>query len=120
MKISITSTFSLESAHMLPFHEGKCARLHGHQYKFEVTVTGPIQTEGRVTGMVMDFSDIEEVVNREVVSQWDHQYLNDIVEFPTTAENLAAEIFRRVSKDLPGVTRVRLWETPIYYVDIEA
>ncbi|MBI2030173.1 6-carboxytetrahydropterin synthase QueD [Candidatus Kaiserbacteria bacterium] len=119
MKTSITATFTLESAHMLPHHQGKCARLHGHEYSLEVTISGPIQTTGPAEGMVMDFAELEEVVRREVIDQWDHQYLNDILPFPTTAENLAAEIFKRVSAHLP-VSRVRLWETKLYFVDVEA
>jgi len=119
MKTSITATFTLESAHMLPKHQGKCARLHGHEYQLEVTVSGPIQTEGPADGMVMDFAELEAVVKREVIDQWDHQYLNDLLPFPTTAENLAAEIFKRVSAHLP-VSRVRLWETKLYFVDVEA
>lgn len=119
MKTSITASFRMECAHRLPQHKGKCARLHGHEYKLEVTVTGPIQTQGSVDGMVMDFDEIEEVVGREVVSQWDHQFLNDILPFPTTAENLAAEIFKRVSAHLP-VSRVRLWETGLYFAEVEA
>ena len=117
MQTSITATFIMESAHMLPQHRGKCARLHGHEYKLEVTVSGSIQTSGPAEGMVMDFAEIEEVVKREVIDQWDHQYLNDLLSFPTTAENLAAEIFRRISPYLP-VSRVRLWETQIYYVEV--
>ena len=85
----------------------------------EITVSGPIQNEGPAAGMVMDFADIETIVRREVIDQWDHQYLNDVVPFSPTAENLAAEVFRRVSAALP-VTRVRLWETSLYFVDIEA
>lgn len=104
---------------MLPKHAGKCARLHGHEYRLEVTVSGPIQVDGPADGMVMDFADMEQVVNREVISQWDHQYLNDLLSFPTTAENLAAEIFKRLSVHLP-VSRVRLWETHLYYAQVEA
>ena len=118
MKTSITATFTIKAAHNLLKHEGKCARLHGHEYQLDVTVSGPIQTNGPAEGMVMDFAEIKTIVNREVVDQWDHQYLNELVSFPTTAENLAAEIFRRISAHLP-ISRVRLWETRQCFAEVE-
>ena len=39
----ITKTFRFESAHHLPGHSGKCARPHGHSYRLEVAVRGPIR-----------------------------------------------------------------------------
>ncbi len=44
MKFAIlTKTFHFEAAHHLPGHRGKCARLHGHSYRLEVTLRGPIK-----------------------------------------------------------------------------
>jgi 6-pyruvoyltetrahydropterin/6-carboxytetrahydropterin synthase len=119
MKTSITKRFTFESAHTIPTHPGKCKNLHGHSYILEVTVTGSIQESGPETGMVMDFSRISEIVDREVVSQWDHQYLNDILPFVTTAEHLAQEIWQRlVSAGLP-VSHIRLYETAKCWVDLQ-
>lgn len=111
MDIEITKKFSFEAAHMLPMHDGKCARLHGHSYVLEVTVSGPLQESGSARGMVMDFADLSKVVDEEIVSQWDHQYLNDLVPFDTTAENLALECAKRLqARGLP-VSRIVLHET---------
>ena len=40
----IRKRFRFEAAHTLPFHPGKCARMHGHSYRLEVAVSGPIRT----------------------------------------------------------------------------
>ena len=79
MRTSVTRAFSFEAAHQLPWHQGKCQRLHGHSYRLEVTVAGPI---GR-NGIVVDFSDVRRVVQREVIDRFDHRYLNDLLDNPT-------------------------------------
>jgi len=33
---------------VLPDHAGKCSRLHGHSYRFEVAIRGPVQNSGPV------------------------------------------------------------------------
>ena len=87
MHTSVTRTFTFEAAHQLPWHDGKCRNLHGHSYRLEVTVEGPIGPQG----IVVDFADIKRVVERDVVDVYDHRYLNDLLDNPT-AELIAAEI----------------------------
>jgi 6-pyruvoyltetrahydropterin/6-carboxytetrahydropterin synthase len=111
MRIEITRRFSFEAAHSLPKHDGKCRNLHGHSYVLEVTISGPIIKSGPKEGMVRDFADITSVVEEKVLQQWDHQFLNDKVHFPTTVENLAAEIFRRIKAAKLPVTKIKLFET---------
>ena len=118
MKTSITKQFRFEAGHSLPNHDGKCRGNHGHSYLLEVTVTGSIIQQGPKEGMIMDFTDISKIVDEEIISQWDHQFLNDLLLFPTSAENLANEIFRRLKDHLP-VTKVRLWETSKCYAEVE-
>jgi 6-pyruvoyltetrahydropterin/6-carboxytetrahydropterin synthase len=114
MRTSVTRSFTFEAAHQLPWHPGKCQRLHGHSYRLEVTVEGPIGEQG----IVVDFGDIKEVVRRDVIARYDHQYLNDLMENPT-AELLAHEIWKTVeAADLP-LSRIRLWETADSWVDVE-
>ncbi len=118
--ITITKQFRFEAAHNLPNHDGKCRGLHGHSYLLEVSVAGPIITEGPKEGMIMDFADLSKIVKEQIVGQWDHQYLNDILPFVTTAENLASECFERLlQKDIP-VVKIRLWETATSFVEVNA
>ena len=118
MQISITKKFTFEAAHQLPNHDGKCKNLHGHSYVLEVTVSGPIIQEGPKEGMIMDFKDLSEIVDREIINQWDHQYLNDILPFVTTAENLATEALSRLQKSGLPVTSITLWETAKSFVTV--
>lgn len=118
MKTSITKQYRFESAHSLPMHDGKCRNLHGHSYLLEITVSGDIIESGPKSGMVMDFMDLSLVVEREIISKWDHQYLNDMVPFITTAENLARECFMILDKNQIPVSEVRLWETSKAYATV--
>lgn len=117
-RINLTKIFTFESAHQLPKYEGKCARIHGHSYKLEVTVEGVLHTQGSSEGMIMDASDLSSVVEREIISQWDHQFLNDVVSFRTTVENLSQEIFIRLTQAQLPVTKIKLWETEKLYATI--
>lgn len=113
MRTSVTRTFSFEAAHQLPWHEGKCRRLHGHTYRLEVTVEGALDDQG----IVVDFAEVKAVVDREVVERYDHRFLNDLVDNPT-AELLAAEIWKSLEAADLAVSRIRLWETPDAFVEL--
>jgi 6-pyruvoyltetrahydropterin/6-carboxytetrahydropterin synthase len=118
MKTLVTKQFRFESAHRLPHHDGKCKNLHGHSYLLEVTVSGDIQTAGAKEGMVIDFGDVSKIVEKLIISKWDHQYLNDILPFVTTAENLARECFIILTNAGLSIDRVKLWETSKAYVEV--
>ncbi|NIR49423.1 MAG: 6-carboxytetrahydropterin synthase QueD, partial [Phycisphaerae bacterium] len=79
--------------------------------QLEVTVCGPVQKSGPEEGMVMDFGKLSDLVKREIIEMWDHTYLNDVVSFTPTAENLANEILRRLQEKGLSVQRIELWET---------
>ncbi len=109
----VTRSFSFEAAHHLPFHAGKCHRLHGHHYRLEVTVAGPVDEHG----MVIDFDDLREVVEQSVVTRFDHQLLNDFIPNPT-AELVAYEIWKSLEASGLRLAGVRLWETPDSMVEL--
>lgn len=107
----IKKSFTFEAAHVLPHHPGKCARLHGHSYRLEVALAGPLQTAGPAAGMVEDFEIVSQVVKGAVVSQLDHRSLNELIENPT-AELILAWIWARLAPELPALHELVLWETP--------
>ncbi len=39
----LKKTFPFEAAHQLKYHDGKCARLHGHSFKLTVVVAGEVR-----------------------------------------------------------------------------
>jgi len=108
--MEIFKSFTLESAHRLPnVPPGhKCARVHGHSFRVEIHVRGPV---GEHSGWVMDFAEIKAAFE-PLFARLDHQYLNDVpgLENPTS-ENLARWIWRELEPALPLLARVVVHET---------
>lgn len=107
---------TIDSSHIIPDHPGKCGRLHGHTYRFQVWMSGPVSS---ADAMLVDFFDV-----KACIDAWDHRHLNDEVDFIPTAELLAADMRRRLLDvltargiDAPGVL-LRLWETPSGYAQV--
>jgi 6-pyruvoyltetrahydropterin/6-carboxytetrahydropterin synthase len=95
---------------------GKCNNPngHGHNYVLEVTVTGPLDAR---TGTIASLSEIDALVEENVVRAFDHKNLNlDVADFRDvnpTAENIARAIWRRLDGRLSrgAIHKVRLVET---------
>ncbi|AIY90682.1 6-carboxytetrahydropterin synthase QueD [Geoglobus acetivorans] len=102
MRIGVSERFS--AAHSIPGHE-RCGRLHGHNFRVEVEIEGDV----RENGMVMDFYDLKKHL-REVLSEFDHRILNEIIDIPTS-ENICTEIFRKLKNKGLNVVRVRVYES---------
>jgi 6-pyruvoyltetrahydropterin/6-carboxytetrahydropterin synthase len=109
--VLIRKHFRFEAAHVLPHHPGKCARVHGHSYRLEVAVAGPLQASGPAQGMVLDFDAISSIVRPLVIDRLDHSSLNDLMENPT-AELIALWIWETLASELAGLTEIVVWETP--------
>jgi 6-pyruvoyltetrahydropterin/6-carboxytetrahydropterin synthase len=103
---SVSRRFSFEAAHQLPWHPGKCASLHGHSYRLEITVTSDLTADG----IVIDFSDLKASVTKHVLSDYDHAFLNDFLPNPT-AELIAADIATRLLDVGLSVVEVTVRET---------
>lgn len=131
MKHRIGKVFRFEAAHVLPRHEGKCARMHGHSYKVEVEFAADgLIRQGPETGMVKDFDKVKMIVHK-LLPRLDHFVLNDalkgMAEVPIaysehpTAEHLAQFFFEEIDAILTAerdparpqvwIDRVRIWET---------
>lgn len=97
--MEIFREFTFEAAHRLTHvpHEHKCARLHGHSYRVEIHVAGPV---GEHTGWVMDFQEIKDAF-APLHDKLDHRYLNEVdgLDNPTS-ENLARWIWHRLADTL--------------------
>lgn len=101
---------------------GRCANPngHGHNYTLEVTVAGEVNP---ATGFVVDLKLLKDILEREVVSVYDHHHLNlEVPEFaetnPTT-ENIAVAIWQRLDGKIPNARlhRVRVYETADLFAD---
>jgi 6-pyruvoyltetrahydropterin/6-carboxytetrahydropterin synthase len=101
------------AAHRLREYEGNCERLHGHNWKVDVTLRAHELDE---LGIAVDFREAKRLIH-EVLEGFDHQFLNELEAFrqvnPTT-ENLARTICDALAARLPRgleVARVTAWES---------
>jgi 6-pyruvoyltetrahydropterin/6-carboxytetrahydropterin synthase len=104
---------------------GRCANRngHGHNYTLEVTLEGKPDP---VTGFVVDLKWLKDVIEREVLSAYDHRHLNlETPEFarqiPTT-ENIAIAAWNRLEPSVTSaggakLSRVRVYETPEIFAE---
>lgn len=122
--IVISKAYSFDSAHRLQNPDwsdekndeifGKCSRIHGHTYTLEVSVTGPVDP---LNGMILNYFILDMVV-KPIVERLDHQFLNTIFSFLTTAENMVVGIAQWVEVELiqryddVRLAQVTLQETP--------
>jgi len=120
-------------------YQGPCSSLHGHEYEIEVTVTGEVDD----VGLVVDFADIKRACLGWIKENLDHTTIvcssdtalldflrrenqrHYVVDFNTTAENLAIHLREVLKKELHrvldrpiSVTHIRLLETPSSWVEL--
>ena len=118
MTTTIKRFVETDTGHRVPNHKSKCKHMHGHRYRWEAEIEGDIiQTIGvSDEGMLIDFSDISEILEKYIHDVVDHSFivyekdhlaiqalevLGDghrtlIVPFIPTAENLAKWAFEQV------------------------
>lgn len=102
-KISVTTKFA--AAHRLREYEGACENLHGHNWLVTAQISAP---ELDPIGIAYDFKKLKHDLN-EIISQLDHQYLNEIPPFDQvnpTSENVAKFIYQSLTAKLPSNLRV--------------
>ncbi|MFB3778059.1 MAG: 6-carboxytetrahydropterin synthase QueD [Bryobacteraceae bacterium] len=111
-EISVEETFA--AGHSLRNYHGKCEKVHGHNYRVQVTLEGDALNEA---GLLMDFVELKRLLHA-AVERLDHEFLNDIPPFDVlnpSAENMAKYFHDEVSKGLNDpairVSAVKLWET---------
>ena len=115
--------------HRLLKYEGKCRYLHGHNGRAVITLAAPALD---ALGMVMDFSQIKNVVGAWIDTNLDHRMIlhkDDpvlpvlkqqgepvyLVDVNPTAENIAKLIYDFTAGQGFPVVEVTLWETDDSY-----
>jgi 6-pyruvoyltetrahydropterin/6-carboxytetrahydropterin synthase len=84
--------------------------MHGHSYRLDVAVRGPLREVGPAQGMVVDFDDIKRIVRERVVDVLDHRTLNEFDDNPTV-ERMVSWAWDRLDGALDGLDELVLWET---------
>lgn len=119
-RATVHRTFWVAASHQLPNYPGDCSRMHGHNYKIEIGVTGVVQEEGPYEGMVVDFKELKAIF-APIEKTLDHYHLNNVMPYVTTAEMIAHWIFEQLAAALPGhlsVASVKVWETENSYAEV--
>ena len=143
--MKVTKEITVDSAHILSNYEGKCANLHGHTYKLQVSLEGDAKNENH---MVLDFNVLKQVLNTAVMDVFDHAVIfsdegirnaaeNELLAWArkwdkrftiipgkTTCEDMAPYIKRLIEEELYekniNITcnvSVKLWETPTSFAE---
>jgi 6-pyruvoyltetrahydropterin/6-carboxytetrahydropterin synthase len=110
MRIELVREYRFEAAHRLPRlpETHKCHRLHGHSFRFEVTLEGEVDPK---TGFLIDFGDVDRIVD-PLVERLDHFYLNEVEGLDNpTSEVLAGWLWDRLRPQLPVLAAVTVSET---------
>ena len=139
--IRITKIFHFEMAHALINYSGLCQNIHGHSYQLEVTVSGHLNhhTDKTKNGMVMDFSDLKQIVEKHIIERYDHALILNaetdnnlikalkanyakviIVEYQPTSEQLLVDFAKKIRQKLPSYAslhNLRLSETQNSYAE---
>ena len=131
---TVTRVLEFDAAHRVLNHESKCANLHGHRYKVEITAQAQHLDD---IGRVIDFSVLKSHVGGWLDENWDHNTIVSsedertieclimmprkkhpwIAPWNPTAENMALHLLHVTCPALLGglgvlVTKVVVWETP--------
>ena len=123
--LTITKEFVFHAAHRLYRGDyspeqnfqtyGRCSKLHGHSYRLQVTVGGPVGPDG----MIIDFCVLKSIVHDTVLSRFEHSYLNDLEEFRDrvpTVENMIGSVHRLLAPAIHErglkMVAITIYETP--------
>ena len=99
---------------------GPDAKVHGHNYELEITVTGAIKPE---TGFIVDLGELKKIVDEKVINVLDHcQIETDIPWFSgkqPSSENMVIFVWEQIADALSSANlyRIRLKETPTIFTD---
>lgn len=126
-------------AHALEDYNGKCKHVHGHSYILYVTVLGEpnSNTNDSTYGMVIDFGELKQIVNKYIVDKFDHalvlrkdaklaeslqeEYGNILLtHYQPTCENMVIAFAEVLKEHLPQHVQLfslRLHETATSYAE---
>ena len=144
---TVTKIIEWDMGHRVPNHKSKCRNPHGHRYRAEITITGPvIEAKGSSDeGMVIDFGDIKQIIKTHIHDVLDHGFMVSsedkvlmeafdkinrednnfhiiVVPFIPTAENICRWCYEQIKPHLQEgikIHNIRLFETPNSWWDYQ-
>lgn len=140
--IRVTKEFTFDMAHALFGYDGPCKNIHGHTYRLAVTVIGKVNEDAQdpKLGMVIDFSNLKDLVKAEIIEVFDHalvlntvvpeeykSFINNttdkvmFVPYQPTCENLLLDMKNKLEAALNTkqyqLFHVKLCETPTSFAE---
>jgi 6-pyruvoyltetrahydropterin/6-carboxytetrahydropterin synthase len=132
--MQLTRRFAFSASHRLHSDQlgaeanacafGMCQRVHGHNYRMDVTVAGDVDPK---TGFFCNVLDLATLVRERITDPCEHQYLNDLPLFRgviPTMENIAQVVWREIEAPLAAkgmrLVEVRVGETDEHWVRLRA
>ena len=108
-RYTICKEFHFAASHIIDgLPDGhKCGRLHGHNYRVILELSAFKLDE---VGFVIDFGELS-TFGAYLDKVMDHRHLNDIFDFPTTAEHIARHLFDIARGYWDEVSAVMVYET---------
>ena len=103
-------TYRAHCARYLPTLDDNhiCKQMHGHTFNIVVYLEGPINA---TTGFVMDFFDLDMIVEKEIIEKIDHKVLNDVKDLKNpSSEYLAVYVFDRLKDKVEYLSKVSVSE----------
>ena len=110
-EVSVEETFA--AGHALRNYRGKCENVHGHNYRVQVTFSGP---ELDSIGLLVDFVAVKKLM-QTVVDRLDHQFLNDLAPFDVlnpSAENMAKYFY----DEILSLIHILVWPARSWFLHI--
>lgn len=111
-ELTIETQFS--AAHQLRGYKGRCEKLHGHNWRVQVSVSSERLDE---IGLAIDFHELKKITN-EVLLPLDHSMLNEVFPFTEinpSSENIAKWLYdslkKMVNNDNIKLSAVTVWES---------
>ncbi len=115
---TLEKRFTFEAGHQLHHHKGKCNHPHGHSYILIISIrSSTISSSGSDKNMVIDFTEIKNIVLPMIKTYFDHKWLNDTLDTDSpTAEFIAQWIYNHLKPDFSLLWKVTLYETATSWV----
>lgn len=106
----ISKEFHFSASHRLAHlpEDHPCARLHGHNYIVVVELSAPALN---ADGFVRDYRELG-ALKTYIDTRFDHRHLDDVLDGPSTAENIARHFYDWCKARWPEVSAVKVSETP--------
>ena len=112
---TVSKELVFDSAHFITDHPGKCENLHGGRYTLNVKIKDRIDP---LTGFVIDYGYLKQIVKKRVIEKLDHQNLNFVnadLSWRSSTELLNIFIWEQLIDYLPGLVELQTYETTQSY-----